>query len=279
MLWFHREIIFRCYKREGMKLQSFIHCIALTLRTAKGLAKEILYEMYLKGYISTNYIELKDFGCDGCPRDITKFSKKACNPRECLIIIQVKRETAIEAIRDEIKKCLSNDITFDTCVKATINKFDLHELDPSLISEAINMLNYQYYYEHLVNINNTLTHSISNAMQILNNLRKETGTINLDMLIYQLLKHLDEINSDNPEYIRRHLEPNLYSLFTILLARGELIYDYTSKQWKYEKKYQYPINGDTHDRHHTHHTPHPSHNSNTILHLCHHSPNTKYYKG
>jgi len=236
MLWFHREIVFRCYKREGMKLQSFIHCIALTLRTNKSLAKEILYELYLKGYLDIKMLELKDFGCDGCSTDITRFSKKACNPKECLIIISVKRETVIEAIRDEIKKCLNNDITFDICVKNTVNRFDLHELDQSIISEAINMFNYQYYYEHLVNLNNTLTNSISNATNILNELRKSVGSINLDELVYQLLKKLDETNSDNPEYIRRHLDPNLYSLFTILLTRGELIYDYTTRQWIYEKK-------------------------------------------
>lgn len=236
MLWFHREIVFRCYKREGMKLQSFIHCIALTLRTSKRLAKEILYELYLKGYLDAKLIELTDFGCDGCSTDITKFSKKVCNPRECLILIQIKRETLIEAIRDEMKRCLSNDITFDVCVKNTINRFDLHEIDQSIISDAINLFNYQHYYEHLVNLNNTLTNSISNAMNILNDLRKQIGAINIDELTYQLLKKLDEINSDNPEYIKRYLEPNLYSLFTILLSKGELIYDYTTRQWIYEKK-------------------------------------------
>jgi hypothetical protein len=208
----------------------------LTLRTTKALAKEILYEIYLRGYLDVKLIEIKDFGCDGCSTDITKFSKKSCDPRECLILIQVKRETAIEAIRDEIKKCLSNDITFDVCIKNTVNRFDLHELDQSIIAEAINMFDYQHYYKHLVNINNTLTTSISNAMSTLNELRKSVGAINLDELIYQLLRRLDEINSDNPEYIRRHLEPNLYSLFTILLSKGELIYDYTTRQWIYEKK-------------------------------------------
>jgi hypothetical protein len=236
MLWFHREIIFRCYKREGMKLQSFIHCIALTLRASKGLAKEILYEIYSRGYVDVKLVELKDFGCDGCSTDITKFSKKACNPRECLILIQVKRETVIEAIRDEMKKCLGNDITFDVCVKNTINRFDLHELDQNLIADAINMFDYRYYYEHLVNINSTLTNSISNAMNILNELRKQVGSMGIDELTYQLLRKLDEIDSDNPEYIRRHLDANLYSLFTILLSKGELIYDYTSRQWVYEKK-------------------------------------------
>jgi hypothetical protein len=219
-----------------MKLQSFIHCIALTLRTNKSLAKEILYELYLKNYIIVNLVELKDFGCDGCSTDITKFSKKACNPRECLILIQIKRETVIEAIRDEMKRCLSSDITFDVCVKNTINRFDLHELEQNLIADAINMFDYQYYYRHLVDLNNTLTNSISNAMNILNELRKQVGSMGIDELTYQLLRKLDEINSDNPEYIRKHLEPNLYSLFTILLSKGELIYDYTSRQWVCEKK-------------------------------------------
>jgi hypothetical protein len=236
MLWFQREIVFRCYKREGMKLQSFIHCIALTLRTNKSLAKEILYELYTRNYLDVKLIELKDLGCDGCSTDITKFSKKVCNPRECLIVIQIKRETVVEAIRDEMKKCLSNDITFDVCVKNTMNRFDLHELDQNLIADTINLFDYQHYYQHLVNINNTLTNSISNAMNILSELRKQIGSINLDELVYQLLRKLDEINSDNPEYIRRHLEPNLYSIFTILLSKGELIYDYTTRQWIYEKK-------------------------------------------
>jgi hypothetical protein len=135
-----------------------------------------------------------------------------------------------------MKKRLGSDVTFDVCVKNTVNRFDLHELDQSIVSEAINMFDYQYHYTYLVDLNTTLTNSISNAMAILGELRKSVGAINLDELIYQLLRRLDEIDSDNPEYIRRHLEPNLYSLFTILLSKGMLIYDYTTRQWIYEKK-------------------------------------------
>jgi hypothetical protein len=236
MLWYERMIIMKCHKNTGLKLQQMIHCISLTLRTSKGLAKEILYEMFYKGYIDVKLVELVDEGCDGCSTDITRFSKKACKPQGCLILIHFKRGTITTAIAEETKLCLRNEVTLDTCIRNIMYEANIYDITPDIIAEAINTVDYKYFYNHIASIGETLSQSIANITAEIEAAKQQLGIKSREEEIRELLSKLDEINSDNPQHIRTKLSGRLYTLFMLLLKRGELIYDYTTRQWTYEPK-------------------------------------------
>lgn len=233
MIRHFREVVFNCYSVTGMKLQNFIHCIALTLRISKGLAKEILYEMFTASLIEVNLIELKDFGCEGCSTDITKFSKKACSPRECLVLVRIKDGAVIEAIRSELKECIASRLeNFTDCFDIVIRHIKINEINAKLIVDAIMGIDYDYLIrkasETKYSYDNVKIAATETISKLLEETRKEQETIEINTI----LQKVNQLQTDSNEEIYRTLTWKEYAKFTALKHLGRIYYDATEKKWK-----------------------------------------------
>jgi len=233
MIRHFREIIFNCYYAAGLKLQNMIHCIAVTLRVAKSLAKEILYEMYTANLLQINLIELRDFGCDGCTTDITKFSKKSCNPRECLILVHVKESALIDAIRSELKECIATRLeNYADCFEIILRRVNQHEVSPKIIADALTTINYEHLVEKATELRYAHITAKDAAIETIATLLEKAKEKQEAAEISTILEKINALHTDSNTEIYRTLTAKEYAKFAALKQTGKIYYDTTTKTWK-----------------------------------------------
>jgi len=232
MLKHWREIIFECYNPLGLKFQNLLHCVSYVIRLPKSLAKEIVYEMFEADMLDVELKELREFGCDGCSKDITKFSKKSCRPRECLIIVRFKDRALREAIHDEIKRCIYVGERFETCIYSIIARLNIFNIDKKLVSDVLSDFNYEHYVRELHERRSIIDQMISLALERINTTQEELREVektNIESIVIEKLKN---VNTDNDTFIKERLTPKEYSAFKKLKHQGRIVFDYIEQRWK-----------------------------------------------